>query len=340
MAFYQPILEHLWQGRIDGNEPDLLRWHQVMHRLDLQDDLPELPAGCRAIALIGFCCDEGVRRNEGRVGARNGPDSIRNQCRNFPWMSQQIWLADAGNVVCDDGDLESAQQLLGEKIALLSAGGYFVVVLGGGHEVAYGHFLGYAHQLSGKEFGILNFDAHFDLRPVTKAGGANSGTGIWQMNEFCKQNSAGFHYLAMGIQPYSNTLRLFEAVKEMDAAFFLADEITIDQQDRLMHYLNWVIGNVDKLQLTIDMDVFSAANAPGVSAQSVNGIAPDRVFKHIVKHLVCCGKLTGVDIAETNPLYDIDDRTAKLAASLIFDIVSALCGEGFTRYTGEHIRVA
>jgi formiminoglutamase len=83
------------------------------------------------------------------------------------------------------------------------------------------------------------------------------------------------------------------------------------------------MANADVLQLTIDMDVFSSAYAPGVSAGSFNGIQPNTMFKRLLRHIVLSGKLASVDIAETNPMYDIDNSTARLASSVIFDIVQA-----------------
>src|ERR687884_322191 len=46
-------------------------------------------------------------------------------------------------------------------------------VLVGGHETAYGHYLGYVR--AGRPVGIINLDAHLDLRPV-EGGRGNSGT--------------------------------------------------------------------------------------------------------------------------------------------------------------------
>ncbi len=63
-----------WTGRIDGTDPDLLRWRRVITVTDLlQTPLPVLQPGQKGIALLGFACDEGVRRNKGRAGAAKDP---------------------------------------------------------------------------------------------------------------------------------------------------------------------------------------------------------------------------------------------------------------------------
>lgn len=88
-----------WTGRIDP-EPATLRWHQIVKPLAGEDE-----AG---IALIGFCSDEGVRRNHGRAGAYDGPAAIREALGPLAYhQSRPIY--DVGDVACDDGDLSTAQ---------------------------------------------------------------------------------------------------------------------------------------------------------------------------------------------------------------------------------------
>ncbi len=324
MAVYTPPNKNNWDGRIDGTEQDVLRWHQVIHCTDLNhSSLPGINNDQKGIAIIGFCSDEGVRRNKGRVGAKDGPAAIRKGCCNFPVMTSSIIIADAGDVICDDEDLEAAQELLGGKVSQIKNRGYFPIVLGGGHEVAFANFLGIKSGFDKKEFGIINFDAHFDLRKPGDAG-VSSGTGIWQVHEYCKKAGTNFHYLALGIQQYSNTRRLFDTLKEMDAEYFLADQFTDKQSEHILHVINCMLGNAGVLQLTIDMDVFAVAHAPGVSAQAFSGIAPGNMFKQFVHHIIASGKVATIDIAETNPVFDIDARTSRLAAAIVFDIVQAI----------------
>ncbi|MCU0396052.1 MAG: formimidoylglutamase [Chitinophagaceae bacterium] len=324
MATYQHADPALWNGRTDGDTPDQLRWHQVMHCLDIEKEpLPLIGPHHQGVAFIGFCSDEGVRRNQGRTGAAAAPRFIREACKNLPLVGSHIILADAGDIVCDTEDLELAQERLGNLVATVRAANYLPIVMGGGHEVAWGNFLGIRPHQKKQEFGIVNFDAHFDLRQPLSPSGTNSGTGIWQMHEWCMENGHPFHYLAIGIQQYANTRRLFETADDMGARYFLAEEFTNDHLEKLVTAINAVMANSDILQLTIDMDVFAACHAPGVSALSYNGIAPNAMFKRLLRHIVFSGKVWSVDIAELNPRYDIDSRTARLAASLIFDIVQA-----------------
>lgn len=66
----------------------------------------------------------------------------------------------------------------------------------------------------------------------------------------------------------------------------------------LQQDLQQFIDRVDHIYLTIDIDAFPAALAPGVSAPAARGIPPEVVepLLDIIKH---CSKLKLFDIAET-----------------------------------------
>ncbi|MES2777805.1 MAG: formimidoylglutamase [Bacteroidota bacterium] len=314
-----------WQGRNDGDDANVQRWHQAIELINLDQPINQPISQSTKIAFIGFCSDEGVLRNQGRVGAKDGPVAIRKACSSFPVHFEKLELFDAGDVVCDDGDLEAAQSLLGEKIQQLISRKYTPIVLGGGHEVAYGNFNGIKQKLSAKSnFGVINIDAHFDLRQVDEKVGVTSGTGFWQMASHCKENKIGYHYLAIGIQDCSNTKLLFDTARNIGALYIKAEEFTNDQLEHILDLLNHVLEESDTVQLSIDMDAFTAANAPGVSAPAFNGMPPNSMFRRLLRHIVFSGKVASIDIAELNPLYDVDNRTARLAASFVFDMVQAL----------------
>src|SRR5690625_6669329 len=74
---------------------------------------------------------------------------------------------DVGNVVCEDRELEKAQQELGTTIHRLLEKQCIPIIMGGGHETLYGHYLGVREFLGlTASLGIINLDAHFDLRVV------------------------------------------------------------------------------------------------------------------------------------------------------------------------------
>lgn len=333
--YYRPAGPEDWQGRNDGAEAEHRRWHQAVRRIDLTESeasAPSITPG--STVLLGFSCDEGVRRNKGRPGAAAGPTSIRSALANLPFhdteLKTELW--DAGDMGCPDGKLEEAQEQLGLAVSHILARGGRPIVLGGGHEVTFGHYLGLQKFLSATapetaaipRLGLINFDAHFDNRQPGDEG-ASSGTGFWQIEQQMRASTtshvadhqAKFPYLALGIQSTGNTRILFDRAEQSGAVYITADELRQTQPYVIPKKLETFLQQVDYLYLTIDLDVFAAAFAPGVSAPTPFGLLPDQLFFNCLDTILDSGKVLSMDVAELNPSLDEDNRTAKLAAALI-----------------------
>lgn len=277
----------------------------------------------KSIALLGYACDEGVKRNQGRIGAKNGPDAIRKQIGKLPNnLKAGTTLFDCGSIHCNNANLEETQRLLSEKVKSILELNVFPILLGGGHDIAYGTYNGIKNYLgSSKTIGIINFDAHFDLRSTDN--GTNSGTPFYQIAQDCKSMERPFHYLCLGIREDANDRQLFETAKDLDVKYILRDTFRIEFHNEINAWINAFIQNVDAVYVTIDLDGFSSAYAPGVSAPSPMGFTPDVVLESL-KTIVSSGKLCALDIAELNPEFDVDNQTAKLAASLIHTIIHSI----------------
>lgn len=296
----------LWQGRFDGDDP---LYHRIFQRVSLEDNYNNISEN--DFVLHGFAVDEGVRRNEGRVGAKDAPDIIRKNAANFPVVNPEFILKDFGNITCEDGNLEQSQNELANKVAEALKRKGKSIVFGGGHEVTFAHYSGIKKAFPDKKIGIINIDAHFDNREIDPKVGASSGTGFWQIAQ-----EGEIHSLHIGIQRNSNTLKLFDTAHQFGMKYLLADELFFENLPNIYQKIDDFIAEADVLYLTICMDVFNAAIAPGVSAAAYNGIMVDPTFMHWFRHVLKNQKLIAMDIAEVNPSLDIAERTARLAASL------------------------
>lgn len=317
---YKPTAKEAWKGRVDAHDGALgLRWHQAVQLLNLSKSLSEVNPDQTAFAFLGFCCDEGVRRNQGRTGAAAGPAALRNAMASFAHhLPAQVILCDAGDVICANQNLEEAQEQLGKKVALLLQKGYRPLVLGGGHEIAFGHFLGLEQATAQQQFGVINFDAHFDLRSYEKQ--TSSGTPFLQIADRQIERRQDFKYNVIGLQEYGNTRALFQTADRLQAKYTLVEEVQLHKLPVLKEQLGAFLEQVDAVYLTIDLDVFAASYAPGVSATNALGIQPE-VILALLKQVARSGKLLSLDVAELNPAYDLDNRTAKLGAALLYHVV-------------------
>ena len=297
----------IWQGRFDGEDP---LYHRIFQRVTLENNFENLSEN--DFALQGFAVDEGVKRNRGKIGAADAPDFIRKNMANFPVAKAHFSLKDFGNISCDDQNLEKVQQKLSENVHQILFKKAKSIVLGGGHEVMFAHYSGIRKAFPTSKIGIINIDAHFDNREIDAEIGASSGTGFWQIAQ-----DGPIHSLHIGIQRNSNTLKLFDTAHQTGMKYILAEELFWENLPNNYQKIDDFLADVDFLYLTICMDVFNAAIAPGVSATSYNGLFADAAFLHLYKHILKSEKLIALDIAEVNPIYDAEEKTARLAASLV-----------------------
>ncbi len=314
--FHRPFQPHLWRGRTD--EGGGKRWHQVIQPVGLPNT--EGASLNRQPVLLGFVCDEGVRRNKGRTGAAEGPESLRRSLAGMAWHGEAgILPYDAGDILCPNDRLEEAQKRLGRAVAELLRPGSFPIVLGGGHETAFGSYLGLREAL-GKDqpIGIINIDAHFDLRQPHR--GASSGTPFWQISRCCREDRTPFSYFCIGINPTANTATLFAEAERLDIGFIPIDDCLTTPLSELQQRLSSFLEQQTVVYLTIDLDGFDAAYAPGVSAPACPGLSPGIVIP-LLRHILASGKVVLTDICELNPSFDADQRTSRLAAGLVSRMV-------------------
>lgn len=310
---YQPPSNKHWHGRSSEVHE---YWYQQINFLDL---FKETDIACD-IAFIGYQCEEGIKRNQGRPGAKAGPNAIREQLGKLPIHRDDLVLSDCGDLVYGGNvELQTFQLQFAGHISRLIRSGVFPIALGGGHDISFAHFSGIHEALYEEElkFGIVNFDAHFDLRNEDSS---TSGTPFKQiLDQFGDHTS----YAALGIQQSSNTKELFGIAKNTGTRFIPLEKCNSTNIEESYDLLNAIAADVDYIYITVDMDGFSSAFSPGVSAPSPAGLTPDFV-QHTLRHLIKTKKVVAIDFAETNPAYDQDHATARLASKLIWEVVQSI----------------
>lgn len=305
-----------WTGRSEGPGPEHRRWHHAVHLLPAPtvSTTHDQNGPVEDIAVVGFCSDEGVRRNQGRIGAAQGPAALRTALAPLA-VHGQFTVLDAGDITVEGQDLETGQRHLGATTAELLERHRLVVVLGGGHETAWGSYLGMAGSTrlaEGQRLGILNLDAHFDLRHDARP---TSGTPFRQIAEAEQRTGRPFHYAVLGISQPGNTAALFHTATDLGVGYLLDEECST-HTGRVAEFVEEFLAQIDVLHLSIDLDVLPAAVAPGVSAPAGYGV-PLEVIHAVCRQAAESGKLALMDVVELNPGFDLDHRTARTAARLI-----------------------
>lgn len=279
--------------------------------------------------LIGCPQHEGVQRNNGRIGAEKAPNKIREQLYKLQVQKDQpVKLFDAGNVITDYFDftegtdlsvtekehdaLDHIHNALTKAVSKFLRDGKKVIVLGGGNDISYADIRALSE--TEKDISAINIDAHLDMRFADEM---TSGTPYRKAIE--DQHLMPSHFYEFGIRPESNGADYLENARELRVNIhYLADLI---QRGVVSSFKN-ILDDIGQraLFLGLDMDSIQAADAPGVSASSPIGLSGREVMEciHHAKHKE---NLRVFEITEVNPKYDVDDRTVKLAAQLIYSFL-------------------
>lgn len=302
-----------WSGR---KSEQTEYWHQAVQTIS---NLKINQDGGDKIGILGYSGEEGVIRNQGRIGTIEGPSVIRKMLGSIALhLPENLPILDYGDVFTLDQDMEASHDAITQITYDLLSSNHFPVLLGGGHDLAFAHGRGVQKFVGEKneKLGVINLDAHFDLRPLVRDKGHSGSPFLQLANEYPNN----FHYLALGIQRAANPRSLFETAEKLKAKYIVMEDFRLHNWEFIQEQILWFIDSVDKIYLSIDMDGFSSAFAPGVSAPSPMGFNPQIAFK-VFELIVKSKKLISLDVVELNPQFDQDNATARLAARAVEYIV-------------------
>jgi formiminoglutamase len=278
--------------------------------------------------LIGFPQDEGVRRNGGRIGAAAAPGEIRKRLYALtPWDCRRnvdlgaAGLFDMGNV-CVTVDLEASQAALGEVVAAVLTARAVPIVLGGGHETAYGHYLGYANLRL--PVAIVNVDAHLDVRPCVEGQG-HSGSPFRQALEHATYPLPGKRYTCLGAQPFSVSRAHAEYLRQAGGSIGWAADVRGRLVEHLTNLFSRAVTEGCQTYVTVDADAVATADVPGVSAPNALGLSGVEVCE-AARVAGAAGGVASFEVVEVNPAVDRDGQSSRWAALVVWHFLAGLAG--------------
>jgi formimidoylglutamase len=303
----------LFYSRNDSEDPRM--GDLVIRRLE--GYVPEVNIG-----IIGCPQDEGVRRNKGRTGAQAAPTEIRRAFYKLtPFAlkpeTSPLRIFDFGDIR-EANSLEEVHEQLSYAVETMTSCGITPIVLGGGHDIAYADFMGLAEHAS--SLGVVNIDAHLDYRkPVPER---NSGTSFRQMLDEPSGKLKPENFVEFAIQPYVNSATHFRELFERGVRIVPLEQIAQDGiRDMFTNALKAASNGTDAVMVSFDIDAVRSGDAPGVSSPSTIGLQGEQM----AELALMAGKHPSVkliDIVEVNPFFDVDGRTAKLAALVMMNFLT------------------
>jgi formiminoglutamase len=264
--------------------------------------------------LLGYPDDEGIEMNNGRHGAKEAPHFIRTYFYKMtPSLlnPQRQSLVDLGDVPTEIPLAERHERGRDIIKAALDLG-HRTLSLGGGHDYGYADGAGFIdHCLAQKQKPVLiNFDAHLDVRPTDK--GFHSGT---PFNRLLTRYHGQFDFVEVGLQNQCNSSEHLSWAKQKGAKILLLQDL---REVGLRESLSAIVAPFKgrPCLLSVDIDAFSSAEAPGCSQSWATGLHIEE-YLPTLKMLQSDLNVKSLAIYEVSPPLDQDHRTSKLAALIL-----------------------
>jgi formimidoylglutamase len=260
--------------------------------------------------LVGEPFDRAVI---GRKGAAEGPSALRQRLagtKTHHFDAGPVGsVADLGDVTLgdefdsDSGSVAALQERVRTITERVHDAAAFPVFLGGDNSMTYPNA---APLLDDGSLGVINFDAHLDVREVREEQGPTSGTPYRQLYE------AGLDaYACVGARHFETSTAYAEYVRERGGEVVTAEEVGDDEVEAVDRALD-AMGDVDRIYVSVDLDVLDAAAAPGVSAPTPGGISTRELFRTL-RLLGAEDRLAGFEVVECAP--SLEDGRTNLTAT-------------------------
>jgi formiminoglutamase len=307
-------------------------------KTELWKDLEQ--SACRFV-LLGIPEDIGVRANLGRAGAatavRPAFDSFLNQQHNSLLSASTVFvlgelevedLMQAAEMLNQrhDADLQALRNLvaqidkrLTEVIRRIVSLKKIPLVVGGGHNNAYGNIRGAAEAI-GKGLHVINCDPHLDFRARE---GRHSGNGF----SYAFEEKFLERYAVLGMhEQYNNQTSIKEFQMQGDRLYYCSYErIFVRAQLSYSAALAQCLSFVRNSDCGVEIDLDAITNVPS-SAKTSSGISPveARQFAYRSGYEL---KASYFHVAEGAPVLShikADNKTGKLIAYLLSDFMKGV----------------
>lgn len=238
-------------------------------------------------------------------------------------------LADRGDVAVVAHDVERTLAACSAAVTESVLAGRVPVVIGGDDSLLFGAARGLHDAVFGS-VAVLHFDAHLDLMDsnvtqgrLSHSSGMRRATELERIDpKLCLQvGPRNFNF------PSSRRHKRDTGLEHIGAADF-AELGTAEVTRRALEH----VSGADHVLLAFDIDVVDPAHAPGAGAHEPGGITSRQAMDAIRLLAPRCSAMV---LTEVNPLRDLNDQTANLAAYLIFSFI--VFGTGAESWhSGEH----
>lgn len=233
-----------------------------------------------------------------KIPAINGLGKTRG-CEKTPNLLCEKYSCE--EIKVNNQNIEKTQNNINSKAKEILKKNKFVLFLGGDHSISFP--LVKAFSLVNKDAGLIVFDAHADCMPVIK-----EPTHEEWLRALVGQGFDSKNILFVGLRKVEPEESEFLKKKGINR-FWMKDF-----SNKSIDTITEKARKFPSLYLSIDIDVFDPAFAPGTAYREKGGLT-FKEFSSIIKNIK--DRLKAADIVEINPEKDINNRTIKLGKKII-----------------------
>lgn len=260
-------------------------------------------------------------------GSAFAPGSIRAAMQSYSTYSGEMGVDLKDRVIVDFGDVDlhptdipgSQEQIYeGVKEVLDTEAADHWLVLGGDHSISFPSIRAFRDTFG--RIGVIQFDAHHDLRNL-EDGGPTNGTPFRSLLEH--QVLEGKDLIQIGIRDFTNGKAYDQFAKEKGVTVFTMGDVRKQTiEDLVDQSLKQLEDQVDVIYLSVDMDVLDQAFAPGCPAIGPGGMDSWTLLEGVY-HAARHPKVRAMDIVEIDPTVDFRNMTSRVAANVILSYIKA-----------------
>jgi len=271
------------------------------------------------VAIVGCADDTGIANSGGRTGAASGPTELRRwlykSTTGLEHELAHLNLLDLGDVLPGD-TIEATHAEVERVVARAFERARTVVFLGGGHDLAFASTSGLLSARS-EMVALVNLDTHLDVRPLKEGRTITSGTPFRRVIERWQERVLGYSVLAA--QPQHNAAAHLDWIRRHNGDVQLLESLRARREagPALVDAFTDATRDASLATLSLDLDVFAAAFAPGVSAPPADGLAPHEL-QPLLDLAGRDGRVALLEVMELSPPHDENGKTARLGAWAIW----------------------
>ena len=254
------------------------------------------------------------------------PESVRNALHHFSTYDlsalrdlRHLRTRDAGNLKVESLQPQEAFGVIRDAVAEQLKDVNAAVLLGGNNSITAAgvHALGVPLE----RCGLLTFDAHFDLGDLD--GGLNNRNST---RALLRDGMDGDHIYKIGLQRFANSDAYARVARSAGIHVITSDQVMDLGITKAVHAaLGHLHMHVDRIYVSVDMDVLDRIHAPAAHDSLPGGLFPGQMRR--AAHL--CGmhpKVRVMDLTELDPTADVADITAMTAASCLLEFAAGILG--------------